>query len=244
MTDELTRFRADLPPADQDAMMKARAALVREATGGHRARVWWQVGITGVAVAAAAAGLFALPSATTKAKPASENGVIHNPDGSITIEFRELDDILGVNKELYYAGIRVVILDSVAGGVVECWTKYEVTPSMPPGAPDDVVAPRQNPWGDELTFWPNRIPADMWLYIQAQVESPGNEEVPQRCDPAQQWELSRNWVGDTAPGVPGLPPFPESTHPPGEQSTDMSPPAIQDYWPDQGATLESPGPTR
>lgn len=221
MTDELTRFRADVPPADPVAMMNARAALVREATGGHRARVWWQVGVTGVAVAAAAAALFALPSAASKTEPGS--GLVHNPDGSLTIEFRELDDVLSVNMELYDAGVRAVILDSAFGGVVECWTKYEVTPSRLPDAPEDVVQPRPNPWADELTFWPDRIPDDMWLYIQAMVESPGNEEVQLRCDPNQQWELSRNWVGDTTPGYPNLPPFPETSQPSLESPTDVAP---------------------
>lgn len=207
MTDELTRFRADLPPADQIAMMKARAALVRQATGGRRARARWQVGITAAAVAAVAAAVFALPSEATKTQPASENGLVHNPDGTITIEFRKLDDVLAANMEFYNAGIRVVILDSAFGGVVECWTKYEVKPSFPPGAPADVALPRPNPWGDVLTFHPDRIPADMWLYIQAMVESPSNKEVQLRCDPGQQWELSRNWVGDTTPGYPNLPPY-------------------------------------
>lgn len=207
MTDELTRFRADLPPADQNAMMKARAALVRQATGGRRTRAWWQVGVTVAAVGAMAAALFALPSAATKPSPAGANGLVHNPDGTITIEFRELDDILAANMELYDAGIRVVILDSAFGGVVECWTKYEVKPSFPPGAPTDVALPRPNPFGDELTLRPDRIPADMWLYVQAMVESPGNQEVQLRCDPGQQWELSRYWIGDTTPGFPNLPPY-------------------------------------
>jgi hypothetical protein len=105
----------------------------------------------------------------------------------------------------------------------ECWTKYEVTPSYPAGTPTDVVQPRPNPWGDELTFHPNRIPADMWLYIQAMVESRGNEEVPLRCDPNQQWEMSRNWVGDTTPGLPYLPPYQGAQPSPTGQSTPGAP---------------------
>lgn len=228
MTDELTRFRADLPPADPAAMTRARAALLRKATGDHRTRMWWQVGTTGAAVTALAAALFALPSAATSTQPASENGVVHNPDGTITIEFRDLTDLRDVNMEFYEAGIRAVILDSGAGGVVECWTKYDVTPSNPAGAPTDVVQPRPNPWGDELTFHPDRIPADMWLYIQAMVESPGNEEVQLRCDPNQQWEMSRNWVGDTTPGYPNLPPYRGTLPPPTAQPSPGAPPTPTD----------------
>ena len=219
MTDELTRFRADLPPADPAAMTRARAALLRKATGDHRTRMWWQIGTTGAAVTAMAAALFALPSAATRTQSANDNGVVHNPDGTITIEFRELTDIRDVNMEFYETGIRAVILDSAAGGVVECWTKYEVTPSNPPDAPADVVQPRPNPWGDELTFHPDRIPADMWLYIQAMVESPGNQEVQLRCDPGQQWEMSSTWVGDTTPNYPNLPPYPTKEVPSGIPGT-------------------------
>ena len=48
--------------------------------------MWWQVGTTGAAVTAMAVALFALPSASTRTQPAGENGLVHNPDGIITVE--------------------------------------------------------------------------------------------------------------------------------------------------------------
>lgn len=245
MTDELTRFRADLPPADPAAMMKARAALLRAATGGHRTRGRWQVGITSVAVAALAAAVFALPSGGTKTPPASGNGLVHNADGTITIELREVTDVYSLNMKLYEAGVRALIINSFGDGVMECWSKYPDTPTPenPPEAPDDVVAPRQNPWGDALTFWPDRIPDDMWLYIQHMVQSPGNKEVQFRCDPNRQWELNEHWVGDTTPGIPGLPPY-EGKLPPYTPPPSGEGPLPPDENRGPEVSLESPMPTR
>ena len=124
--------------------------------------MWWQVGTTGAAVTAMAAALFALPSAATRTQPANENGVVHNPDGTITIEFRELTDLRDVNMEFYEAGIRAVILGPVTGGVVECWTKYEVTPSY------------------------RQAPRPTWSSHGGVTR---NEEVPLRCDDDDQRHL-------------------------------------------------------
>jgi hypothetical protein len=210
MTDELTRFRADVPPADPVAMARARAALVRATTGGGRAKVWWQVAVTGAVAVAMAVALLALPSAN-KGTPAADRtdvrGLVHNPDGTISIRFRELADVHAANVSLRATGVRAFIIDSVAGGVQECWTAYPVRQSNPHHAPADIVLPRANPWGDVLTFRPDRIPSDMWLYVQAMVESPGNKKVQFRCDPNNQWEFGLEWIGgsDVGPGQPARP---------------------------------------
>lgn len=164
MTDELlelARLRADLPPADEAAMARARATLVHTVSSApaRRHRSPWRIAATATAGAAAVAGFLLVPGASDNAPTAS--AVTLNNDGTVTIELTDITDMSAANNVLEGAGIRAELINYQDKGTCAPGTQPATSLPYPDGL--FVAGPRNA--GNILTFRPDQIPAGAELVV-------------------------------------------------------------------------------
>jgi hypothetical protein len=161
---ELDRMRTDLPPADDAAMARARAALMRTAIA-PAARRRFPVRTVGLATAGAAAvaAFVLVPSAGDNAPAAS--AVTVNGDGTVTVEVTDLSELPTANKVLTDAGIHAVLVQHDAPGTCTPDTRMD-TPLPPPAG---LVVPTPQDGQNVFSFRPDRIPAGTTLVMLASV---------------------------------------------------------------------------
>lgn len=167
MTDELLeldRFRADLPPADEAAMARARATLVHTATSApvRRRRSPARIAVTATVAAAAVAAFLLVPSLSDNAPTAS--AVTFNGDGTVTIQLTDVTDMPTANEMLEQAGIHAELV-SMWPEPSTCAPGVEPAPSLP--EPDGLVLDQPRDEQNILTFRPTEIPAGARLVIFA-----------------------------------------------------------------------------
>lgn len=183
MTDELLeleRLRADLPPADDSAMARARATLVHTATAAPSSRRRFPVRIAATAtVGAAAVGTFLLlPSAGDNAPTAS--AVIDNGDGTVTVELTDLTAMPAANQVLKDKGIPAELVNLQPEG--SCAPGTELGDPLP--APDGLFIPEDDR-ERAVTFRPDLIPAGKTLVLLGAVgKVSGTDEPVQRLGTA------------------------------------------------------------
>jgi hypothetical protein len=172
MTDELLeldRLRADLPPADQAAMARARATLVHTATsaGGRSSvrRFPKRIATMAMVGAAAAVAFVIVPGAGDNAPTAS--AVTLNDDGTVTIELTDLADMPAANKVLEDAGIRAELISLEDRGTCEPGTE----PAQPLPEPGGLVVDHPRNERNILIFRPDQIPAGAELVVFGAVGS-------------------------------------------------------------------------
>jgi hypothetical protein len=164
MTDELLeleRLRADLPPADEAAMARARATLVHTATSApaRRRRFPVRIATTATVGAAAVAAFLIVPGAGDNAPTAS--AVTLNGDGTVTIELTDITDMPAANKVLIDAGIRAELLPWQDKGKCEPGAE----PASPLSRPDGLLLDPPTDARNVVTFRPDRIPAGTELVV-------------------------------------------------------------------------------
>jgi len=159
---ELARLRADLPPADEAAMARARATLVHTATSAPARRRWFTSRkiATALGATAAVAAFVLVPGASDNAPTAS--AVTFNDDGTVTIQVSDLLDIPAANEMLKNKGVHAEL--------VGLQPENSCTPDTKPGdplpMPDGLVVAEK--WPEYmLTFRPDLIPADTTLLMLA-----------------------------------------------------------------------------
>jgi hypothetical protein len=175
MTDELlelARLRADLPPADEAAMARARATLVHTATSApvRRRRFPTRIATTATVGAAAVAALLLVPGAGGNAPTAS--AVTLNDNGTVTIEMNDITDMAAANKVLEDAGIRAEV---VRAQDRESCVSHVVT-----GPVDGLFTGLLRGEREVVTFRPDKIPAGAKLLITGALAThlPGGVESP------------------------------------------------------------------
>lgn len=165
---ELNRMRADVPPADDAAMARARATLVHTATAAPRRRRRFpvRIAVTATLGAAAVGAFLVLPSAGDNAPAAS--AVILNGDGTVTVELTDLTAMPAANQVLKDKGIPAKLVnlqpeDSCAPGT-------ELGDPQP--APDGLFIPEDD-YERVITFRPDLIPAGTTLVLLGAVGDDG-----------------------------------------------------------------------
>jgi hypothetical protein len=171
MTDELlelSRMRADLPPADEAAMARARGTLIyymAESVPAQRRRFPRQIAATAVVGAAAVAAFLIMPSVGDNAPVAS--AVTLNGDGTVTIDLTDITNMPAANDVLKGAGIRAEVV-----GIQDarrCEPGVEPAPPLP--WPDDLILDQPHDERNILTFRPEGIPGGAKLMIFATLAS-------------------------------------------------------------------------
>jgi len=157
---ELSRLRADLAPADDAKMARARAALVHTATSVPARRRRRPTRVAGMAVAGAAvvAALVIVPGAGDNAPAAS--AVTVNADGTVSVKVADLGDVGATNQVLADKGIDAELIAASPPG--SCAPGTELGDPLP--MPADLYVVDDTP-DTVITFRPDLIPAGERLFI-------------------------------------------------------------------------------